>query len=117
MLLLDRRKVLGLAAGFLAAPALIRSAAAKQHIAHAGVYYVSIGNSAFTPNFINIPRTAFVQFANYDRHDHSVTEIQRGFTTGTLEPGQYSEIQFLEFGAFTYYCEFHSYMTGTVNVI
>ena len=117
MLLPDRRKVLGLAAGFLAAPALIRSAAAEQHIAHAGVYYVSIENSAFTPNFISIPRTAFVHFANFDRHDHRVTSIQQGFTTGTLEPGQYSEIQFLEFGAVSYYCEFFSYMTGTIHVI
>lgn len=113
----DRRKFLGLAAGFLAAPALIRSAAAEEHFANPGVYYVNIENFAFNPSVVVINRYDIVRFTNYDGQFHTATENQGVFDTGALEQNQYAEIQFLEFGSFSYYCELHPHMTGTVNVI
>ena len=57
-----------------------------------------------------------VTWANVDGTDHTVTADDDSFDSGTLSDGSTFEQTFDEAGEFTYHCEIHSSMTGTITV-
>lgn len=79
--------------------------------------YINIGNLAFTPKTLTVKKGDTVFFRNVDIFPHTVTSSAFGgrhvvaaggsymLNTATLAPGTYS-----------YHCEYHSPMTGTITV-
>jgi len=79
---------------------------------------VLISGYAFRPPTLTVPIGSRVTFTNHDSTAHTATATTgaAGFDTGTLKPGQRKTVTFSHAGSFTYYCQFHAFMRGTVVV-
>jgi len=55
-------------------------------------------------------------WSNEDAAPHTVTALDRAFTSGTLDPGASFAHRFTEPGAFRYRCDIHPDMRGQVKV-
>jgi plastocyanin len=92
-----------------AAPA----AAAPVASGHIGV---SISGYAFHPATITVKPGTKITFTNHDQTAHTATSTHKGFDTGTVQPGKSATVTFTKPGTYTYYCQFHAFMHGTVIV-
>jgi LysM repeat protein len=75
----------------------------------------------FIPGTLTINRGGTVLWKNQDSVNHAVTSGATGaptgvFTSGTLTPGQTFSFTFPNAGAFTYFSELDSGMSGTITV-
>jgi plastocyanin len=57
-----------------------------------------------------------VTFVNHDQTAHTATSNKPAFDTGTVRPGKSSRVTLSKPGNYTYYCQFHAFMHGTVVV-
>ena len=73
----------------------------------------------FTPDLIKVKlgTNATVTWINQDGVDHTVTSETGAFNSGTLAPGAEFSYTFTAPGNYTYGCEFHPFMRGTVVVL
>lgn len=71
---------------------------------------------AFNPDPIEIGQGDTVTWTNNDDFAHTVTADDDSFDSGNIESGATFEQTFDETGDFTYHCNIHSQMTGTVTV-
>ena len=81
---------------------------------------VRIEGFAFTPADVTIQAGATVRWENFDPlHQHTVTSVDPVglFDSGALGLGDSFQFQFTKPGIYSYHCNFHSVMTGTVTVI
>ena len=81
---------------------------------------IRIEGFAFTPANITIKTGATVRWENFDPlHQHTVTSVNPvgPFDSGALGQGDSFQFQFTKPGIYSYHCNFHSVMTGTVTVI
>jgi plastocyanin len=78
---------------------------------------VRIVNYSFLPPTLTIKVGTRVTWGNKDATAHTATADQGSFDTGTLNKGQRMTITFNKPGTFTYHCEFHAFMTGTIKVV
>jgi plastocyanin len=58
-----------------------------------------------------------VTWQNQDTAPHTATADDGSFDTGTIEKGKLGSATFKEAGTFTYFCEIHPTMHGTVEVV
>ena len=58
-----------------------------------------------------------VTWQNEDTAPHTATADDGSFDTGTIEKGKLGSATFKEPGTFTYHCEIHPTMHGTVEVV
>lgn len=77
---------------------------------------VSISMFAFKPATLVVAPGTRITFTNHDMTAHTATTVKRGFDTGTVNPGQSVTVTLSAPGTYTYYCEFHAFMRGTVVV-
>lgn len=77
---------------------------------------VSISDYAYHPASITVAPGAKVTFTNHDQTAHTATSQQLGFDTGTINPGQSATVTLDKPGTYTYYCQFHPFMHGTIIV-
>ena len=77
---------------------------------------VSISGYAFHPATITVAPGARVTFTNHDQTAHTATSTEPGFDTGTVKPGKSATVLLRRPGTYTFYCEFHAFMRGTVVV-
>ena len=77
---------------------------------------VAIRNYAYNPPTITVAQGATVTFVNRDQTAHTATATGSAFDTGTLKPGQRSSVHLDKAGTYTYYCQFHAFMRGTIVV-
>ncbi|MCB1014439.1 MAG: cupredoxin domain-containing protein [Acidimicrobiales bacterium] len=75
-----------------------------------------IQNFAFEPDPISITVGDSVTWTNEDGTTHTVTADDDSFDSGNLSSGDTFEQTFDEAGEFTYHCNIHASMTGTVSV-
>jgi len=75
-----------------------------------------IQNFAFDPDPISIAVGDTVTWTNEDGTTHTVTADDDSFDSGNLSSGDTFSQTFDEAGEFTYHCNIHSSMTGTVTV-
>jgi plastocyanin len=80
--------------------------------------YVSIKDSAFTPNQLAISPGETVTWTQDDNTEHSVTSSDQLFNSNTLVPGDTFSFTFDTVGTYNYFCVFHGAgnMAGTINV-
>ncbi len=77
---------------------------------------VCMQDTAFSPDAITVAVGDEVTWTNIDGIDHTVTADDDSFDSGTLGDGEDFSFTFDEAGDFTYHCNIHSSMTGTITV-
>jgi plastocyanin len=82
---------------------------------------VSISNFVFQPASVSIAVNDIVKWTNNDSTAHTVTSGTPGaldgkFDTGNIAPNATMCVQFLIVGSYNYFCNIHTFMTGTVTV-
>jgi plastocyanin len=77
---------------------------------------VSISGYAYKPAMITVKPGTKITFTNHDQTAHTATSTHTAFDTGTVQPGKSATVTFKKPGTYTYYCQFHAFMHGTVVV-
>jgi plastocyanin len=77
---------------------------------------VSIPGRSFSPASVTIAAGGTVRWSNSDGDSHTVTADNGSFDSGILASGRTWSHTFSAAGAFTYHCEVHPDMRGTVTV-
>ena len=77
---------------------------------------VSIKNFAFNPSNITVAPGTTVTWLNNDSVPHTTTSDNGMWDSETLQPGQSFSVRFDTPGTFSYHCEIHPFMKGSVIV-
>lgn len=77
---------------------------------------VSIDNMAFADEEVTISVGDSILWTNNDSVSHTVTSDDGAFDSGQLEAGDTFALDFQTAGTYTYHCDIHPEMTGTVVV-
>ena len=76
---------------------------------------VQIGDGFFSPASLTVAVGDTITWTNGDDSPHTVTGA--AFDSGNLEGGQTFSFTFQESGTFTYACQYHDEMVGTITVV
>src|SRR5829696_6961642 len=77
---------------------------------------ITIVDFAFQPASLEVPAGTTVTWTNGGAAPHTVTADGGAFDSGRLAPGATFSQTFDTAGTFTYHCEIHPQMTGTIVV-
>jgi len=77
---------------------------------------VDILDFKYVPEAITVSAGDTVTWTNSDEAPHTATADDEAFDTGDLELDDEGEVVFDEPGSYPYYCRFHAFMRGTVEV-
>jgi plastocyanin len=77
---------------------------------------VDISEFKYLPETITVAAGDTVTWTNSDKAPHTATADDEAFDTGDLDLGDEGEATFDEPGSYPYYCRFHAFMRGTVEV-
>jgi plastocyanin len=77
---------------------------------------VTIKNFAFSPNPITVKTGTTLTVVNDDTITHTLTADNGAFDTGDLAGGRRARLTLDRPGTYTYHCQIHTFMTGTVRV-
>ncbi len=75
---------------------------------------VVVSNNTFNPSTITVNVGSTITWSNNDTVTHTVTADDQSFTSGLLKKSTTWSRTFSTPGTFTYFCEIHPDMTGTV---
>ena len=78
---------------------------------------VDIVEFTYQPDPVVVQVGGKVTRQNQDTAPHTATADDGSFDTGTIENGKLGSATFKEAGTFTYFCEIHPTMHGTVEVV
>jgi plastocyanin len=78
---------------------------------------VEIVDFEFVPSTITVQEGGKVTWINRDSEEHTATLDDGSFDSGELAEGELKSESFKQPGTYTYYCELHPEMTGTVEVV
>jgi len=78
---------------------------------------VDIVEFTYQPDPVVVQIGGKVIWQNQDTAPHTATADDGGFDTGTIEKGKLGSETFKEAGTFTYFCEIHPTMHGSVEVV
>ncbi|HEV2857803.1 MAG TPA: cupredoxin domain-containing protein [Solirubrobacterales bacterium] len=78
---------------------------------------VQIVEFSYEPDPVVVQAGGKVIWQNEDTAPHTATADDGSFDTGTIENGKIGSATFKEAGTFTYFCEIHPTMHGTVEVV
>jgi plastocyanin len=78
---------------------------------------VQIVEFSYEPDPVVVQVGGKVIWQNGDPTPHTATADDGSFDTGTIEEGKLGSATFKEAGTFTYHCEIHPTMHGTVEVV
>jgi len=78
---------------------------------------VQIVEFSYEPDPVVVQVGGKVTWQNQDSAPHTATADDGSFDTGTIEQGKLGSATFKEAGTYTYFCEIHPTMHGTVEVV
>jgi plastocyanin len=78
---------------------------------------VQIVEFSYEPDPVVVQVGGKVIWQNEDTAPHTATADDGSFDTGTIDKGKIGSATFKEAGTFTYFCEIHPTMHGTVEVV
>ena len=78
---------------------------------------VEIVEFTYEPDPVVVQAGGKVIWQNQDTAPHTATADDGSFDTGTIEQGKIGSATFKEPGTYTYFCEIHPTMHGTVEVV
>ncbi len=84
---------------------------------HQGPPTVAITDFKFQPATASVIAGDTVRFVNRDQEAHTITASDGSFDSAGLDTGQSWTHRFTKPGRYTYYCELHPYMKGTIIVL
>jgi plastocyanin len=82
-----------------------------------GRAHLTIANYAYAPRMLTVKAGTSITVKNADQTAHTATARSGAFDSGTLKPGQSTQLTFHKPGTYTFYCQFHAFMTGTIKVV
>lgn len=77
---------------------------------------VAIADFRFIPQAVSAPVGSEITFTNSDVAPHTATADDGSFDTGRLAQRDEGTIKLAEAGEFKYFCDFHPFMRGTIEV-
>ena len=77
---------------------------------------IEISDFKFDPEPVAVDTGTEISWTNGDQAPHTATADDSSFDTGTLDRGDDATVKFDEPGTYSYYCRFHPFMKGTVEV-
>jgi len=77
---------------------------------------IRVIDNAFEPVVVSVPTGTSVRWVNTGNRKHTVTANDGSFDSGLLAKGDAFSHTFTTDGSFTYYCDLHPEMVGTINV-
>jgi plastocyanin len=77
---------------------------------------VEIADFEYAPETLTVPVGTKVTWSNSDEAPHTATAEDDSFDTGTLREGDDVGVVLDEPGTYAYYCRFHAFMKGKVEV-
>ena len=77
---------------------------------------VQIKQFAFVPGKLTVPVGTTVTWTNADDETHTVTAVDKAYTSTGLEHDATYSHRFATPGTYTYFCMLHPHMTATVVV-
>jgi plastocyanin len=93
------------------------SSGAGESAGSAGTKAVNIADFAFHPGTIKVPKGTTIVFTNEDETAHTATaKGSEAFDTEAIQPGKSAEVTLEESGTYDYYCAFHPFMKGVIEV-
>ena len=78
---------------------------------------VKIVKFVYGPDPVRVQVGGKVTWQNEDTAPHTATADDDSFDTGTIEQGKIKSETFKQAGTFTYFCQIHPTMHGTVEVV
>ncbi|HEY1356287.1 MAG TPA: cupredoxin family copper-binding protein [Solirubrobacterales bacterium] len=78
---------------------------------------VEIVNFSYHPDPVTIQEGGKVIWINRDSAPHTATADDGSFDTGEIDEGKIKSETFKEAGEFTYFCQIHPNMHGTIRVV
>jgi len=82
----------------------------------ATIHDISIIDFAFVPQIDTVVQGDTVRWTNNGALPHTSTSNSGVWNSGTISPGSSFLFQFNSAGSFSYHCNFHPSMTGTIAV-
>jgi len=77
---------------------------------------VNLSDSAFEPRSLTIQPGTIVQFVNRGNNVHTVSDADRQWDSGDIQPGASFSARFQFPGTYRILCRYHPSMTGTITV-
>lgn len=78
---------------------------------------VAIRNYAYRPARIVVRPGTKIRFTNHDQQPHTATASHgHAFDTGTVVAGASATVTLTKSGIYTYFCQYHAFMHGTLVV-
>jgi plastocyanin len=77
---------------------------------------INLSGSVFSPSTLTVKVGTTITWNNNDNKAHTVTADDSSFDSGSLAAGKSYTRTFGTAGSFSYHCNFHSGMTGTIVV-
>jgi plastocyanin len=82
-----------------------------------GAQAVTIADYTYDPTKIVVPAGTTITFNNEDSTPHTATSKQSGaFETDSIDTGKSAEVVLDQPGTYAYFCAFHPFMKGTIEV-
>ena len=78
---------------------------------------VEIANFEYSPDPVRVEAGGKVIWQNEDSVAHTATADDGSFDTGEIEEGKLKSESFKQPGTFTYHCEIHPQVHGTIEVV
>ena len=97
-------------------PATPAAAMAQGGAGGASTDLVAIADFAFDPETVTVDAGTKLTWTNDDEAPHTATADDGSFDTGTLKLDDTGAVALDQPGTYTYYCRFHPFMKGTVEV-
>jgi plastocyanin len=79
--------------------------------------HLMIANYSFHPAVLRVRVGTTVTVTNSDSTAHTVTARSGAFDSGTLATGKSAHFTLNKAGTYSYYCQFHAFMNGTIVVV
>ena len=79
---------------------------------------VNIASFDYSPKTVKVKAGSTITWTNQDKAEHTAQtdDAAKGFDTKDLKTGDTKEITFDAPGTYSYYCIYHRFMTGKVEV-
>jgi plastocyanin len=97
-------------------PATPAAALAEGGASEASADRLAIADFAFDPETVTVDAGTKLTWTNDDEAPHTATADDGSFDTGTLKLDDTGAVAIDQPGTYTYYCRFHPFMKGTVEV-
>ena len=78
---------------------------------------VAISDFKYAPATVTVTAGQSVRFVNRDQEAHTITASDGSFDSAGVDTNGTFTYRFTKPGRYTYYCELHPYMKGTIVVV